>query len=183
MSVARVYASVLYSALPAEAAARDSAREALERVAEQLAARADLRAALSGPLTTATEKKGLLTALASRLECGPVVARFLELMARKGRIDSLPDVAAAFRAVCVEAEGGVLGAVDSAETLSESDLADLARAFGQKLGKRVSLTARVRPELLAGLRVTVQGTTYDGSLQSKLQRLKQKFLETSFRNN
>jgi F-type H+-transporting ATPase subunit delta len=183
MSMARVYASVLLSALPGDASAQSAAQQGLERFAELLASRADLRAALGGPVTTVAEKKKLVEALASRLGLDSVLTRFLDLMIRKGRIGAVSEVAGAFHAVRVEAGGGVLGSVESAEPLSESDVADLAKSFERRLGKKVALTAKVNPDLLAGLRVNVLGTTYDGTLKSKLQRLGQKFLETSFRNH
>jgi len=183
MSVARVYATVLYSAIEADASALDRAQQALVGLAELLAARADLRAALAGPLTTATEKRELVSAIAARLDGGAVVQKFLELVVRKGRVAVVADIAEAFHAVRVEARGGVVGAVESAEPLLEADLAELSRAFAQKLGRPVALVPKTRPELLAGLRVSVQGTTYDGSLQAKLQRLRQTFLDSSNLNH
>lgn len=183
MSVARAYASALLGVLPQEPAALDQAESQLAAFTALLAERADVRAALSGPLTSTQEKTALVAAFASRLGCTKLVTRFLEVCAQKRRLDSAAEILAAFRAVRVEAEGGVLGALESADPLSEADVADLARAFAQVLGKKVFLAARVNPGLLAGLRVTAMGTTYDGSLQSQLARLKKKMVETSFRNH
>jgi F-type H+-transporting ATPase subunit delta len=183
MSVARTYASALLSVLPVDEGARDHAEANLRDLAAALDARADLRAALMGPLTTAPEKLALLGELLRRLSCGPMVTRFVELAMRKRRLGALQEIATAFRAARVEAEGGVLGALESADPLSDSDLADLSRAFGQKLGRKVSLTPKVNPALLAGVKVTVLGTTYDGSLQNQLSRLKNKLVESSLRNH
>jgi F-type H+-transporting ATPase subunit delta len=183
MSVARTYASALLGVLPRDAAALDQAEGQLSAFAALLAERADVRAVLSGPLTSTQEKAALVSALASRLGCSQLVTRFLEVCAQKGRLAWASEILAAFRAVRVEAEGGVLGALESADPLSDADVADLSRAFTQVLGKKVFLAAKVNPGLLAGLRVTVMGTTYDGSLQSQLARLKKKMVETSFRNH
>jgi F-type H+-transporting ATPase subunit delta len=179
MSVAKTYAMALYSVLSSDVAAQERAQSELSSVAEVLASRADLRAALGGPVTTPSEKKAVLAALCSKLGCHAQVEKFLDLMVKKGRITEVGAVALAFRAVRVESEGGVMGTLESADPISDADLADLSGALGRRLGRKVSLVAKVNSELLAGLRVNVLGTTYDGSLRSQLQRLKQKFLNTS----
>ncbi|MFN7684447.1 MAG: ATP synthase F1 subunit delta [Oligoflexia bacterium] len=183
MSVASTYASALLSTLPKESRTLDQIESQLLQLAQILESRADLRAALTGPLTTHKEKSALLEALTSRMGCHPALIRFLELAARKRRLGALPEIAGAFRAVRVESEGGVLGSLESADALSDEDVADLARAFGQRIGRTVSLSAKVNPALLAGLRITVMGKTYDGTLQTQLARLKTKLIETSVRNH
>lgn len=180
MSVARTYAMALHSVLGGDVAGQERAQQELAAVAEVLTARADLRAALGGPITTPAEKKALIAALCSKMGCHPALQKFLDLMVKKGRIGEVGAVALAFRAVRVESEGGVMGTLESADPVSDADLADLSAALAKRLNRKVSLVARVNSELLAGLRVNVLGTTYDGSLRSQLQRLKQKFLDSSF---
>lgn len=179
MSVAKTYAMALHSVLGGDKGAEDRAQQELSALADVLAARADLRAALGGPVTTPAEKKALIAALCAKMSIHAGVQKFLDLMVKKGRINEVGAVALAFRAVRVEAEGGVMGTLESADPVSESDIADLSAALAKRLGRKVSLVARVNAELLAGLRVSVMGTTYDGSLRSQLQRLRQKFMDSS----
>ena len=59
------------------------------------------------------------------------------------------------------------------DPLKDSDVQGLAQAYEKKLGKRVEFQVSVDPGLLAGLKVTVNGVTYDGTLRSQLDRLKE----------
>jgi F-type H+-transporting ATPase subunit delta len=78
----------------------------------------------------------------------------------------------AYRSVRLEAEGGVSGRLVSADPLSESDIKGLADAFQRKLGKPVAFRVSTDPSLLAGMKVIVNGVTYDGTLKSQLQQLR-----------
>jgi F-type H+-transporting ATPase subunit delta len=84
----------------------------------------------------------------------------------------IEEITHAFNEVRLEAEGGILGRVVSADPMAANDLEDLSKAYSQKLGKRVAFSASVDPNLLAGIKVTVNGVTYDGTLRSQLQRLR-----------
>src|SRR5690606_25484866 len=103
-------------------------------------------------------------------------SNFLNLVATKGRGAFLADIADAFTAVRLESEGATLGMVVSADALQQKDLEELATAFTRKLGKNVVFKSAVDPNLLAGLKVTVNGTTYAGSLRAQLQQLKDRLV-------
>ena len=55
---------------------------------------------------------------------------------------------------------------------TQEDVEALAKAFGKKLNKRVAFHVSTDPSLLAGMKVTVNGVTYDGTLRSQLQKLR-----------
>jgi len=182
MSVAKSYASALFLAAQAEKleAPTIAKMEAdLKGFASELVKNRELRAALVGPATTTSEKHAIVKAFEDKLAWHPSLRNFLNLAMRKGRFDSLPEIAQAFAQVRVESSGGVLGLLESADPLSDSDVQQLSEAFTKKLGKRVEFQCQSQPGLLAGVRVTVAGTTYDGTLKAQLNRLRDKFLETS----
>jgi F0F1-type ATP synthase delta subunit len=52
---------------------------------------------------------------------------------------------------------------------------EITQAFTQKLKRKVDFKVTTQPSLLAGLKVTVNGVTYDGSLLAQLERLKEEF--------
>jgi F-type H+-transporting ATPase subunit delta len=179
MSVAKAYAKALFEAAT-EAQPSGDGLAALEfnmDVFEKtLKSSPQLRAALTGPVASVKEKSGIIDALAAQGNYSKLFRQFLTLMARKGRLDLFSKVCESFAIVKLEAEGGTLGKLETAEPIEASDIEGLAAAFSKKLGKKVAFRASTEPALLAGMKVTVNGVTYDGSLASQLRRLRDAFV-------
>jgi F-type H+-transporting ATPase subunit delta len=182
MSVSKVYAKALYGAAtenkPADqAAALCAETEAqLEAVTVLVEGSKDLRMALMSPLTSAKEKAALVRELVSRMGANKLLGDFLSLLAAKGRLSELRSIRDEFGAVKLVAEGGVPGRLVSAEPVGEQDVEGLAKAFGKKLGKKVRFRVSTDPALLAGMKVTVNGVTYDGTLRSQIQKLRDRLV-------
>ncbi len=179
MSVAKAYARALFEAAR-DAGASSQGYDTLESEMAQfnglLGASRDLRIALTGPVASGKEKVAIVEQLAGKAAVSALFSRFLALLARKSRIGILSEISACFSQVRVEAEGGVLGHVVSAEPLDPSDRDELARSFSKKLGKKIVFQTKVDPELLAGIKVTVGGVSYDGTLKSQLRQLRDRFI-------
>ena len=54
----------------------------------------------------------------------------------------------------------------------------LRRALAAKTGKQIELTVAVDPDLIGGIRLTMQGVQYDGTVRHHLDEL-QRILQTS----
>lgn len=175
MSVASVYAKALFESLSSPGTG-DQVEKEMNGFAETVEGHADLRNVLYGPIATATEKANMIKEIAGKLGLSPVTQQFLNLLVKKERLGITKEIASAFRVLRLQSAGGVLGKLVAAEPISDSDVEALAQSFTKKLGKKVAFTVSVNPELLAGMRVTVGGTTYDGSLQSQLSRLRDEVL-------
>jgi F-type H+-transporting ATPase subunit delta len=87
------------------------------------------------------------------------------------------EISKAFDSLVNEAEGVLEGLAYSAAPLTEKELAALEKAVGASLDKKVSLTNRVEPSLLGGVKVAVGDKVFDGSLERKLTDLRKKLLE------
>jgi F-type H+-transporting ATPase subunit delta len=179
MSVAKSYARALLEAAVAQKAASadlDQIEGQLNGFAQMMRASKEARFALAGPATSAKDKVALVREFAKRGGFTPLVANFLQLMARKERLGIFTEVADAFGAVRLDSEGGLQGRLVSADPVSAADVASLAQSFSQKLGKRVAFKTATDANLLAGIKVTVNGVTYDGTLRSQLQRLRERLV-------
>lgn len=179
MSVATSYARALFeSAQDKKASAQDIEKleTDLDTVAALVSSSKDLRAVLVGPALSSRQKAELVEKIAPSLKISQLLTQFMVLMARKERLGLLPQIREAFSAVRLEAEGGIAGKVVSAEPLERADLEGLAQAFGKKLGKRISFRTSTDPSLLAGVKVVVNGVTYDGTLKAQLQRLRDRMV-------
>ncbi|MGK5087231.1 ATP synthase F1 subunit delta [Bdellovibrionota bacterium FG-2] len=175
MSLARSYAKALY-----EAAIESGATpEILDRIELQfdlfvkaIDGSKEVKTALSGPLVTTAEKVEVVRAVAKKIDLVPLLARFIELIAKKRRMPALNEIRLAAIEVRLASEGGVSARLETAEPLSTADVDGLVKSFQRKLGKKLAFRVSTDPRLLAGLRVTVNGVSYDGTLQSRLQRLR-----------
>ncbi len=185
MNVARTYAKVLYETACENKAPQEVARtcDELERVLSELAALIEssheLRVALEGPVVSAKEKAALMLAIGERAGQSELMSRFVALLISKGRLSSFAEIAALFRVVRLEAEGGIPGQLVSAEAMTDSDVAGLVQAFSKKLGKKVAFDVSTDAGLLAGVKVTVGGVTYDGTLLTQLEKLRDQFVSAA----
>ncbi|MCM2323136.1 MAG: ATP synthase F1 subunit delta [Oligoflexia bacterium] len=189
MSVATTYARALFEAVEAKEASPAALAGTCQRLESEMesllgavSGSKEAQVALFGPVTNSAEKVSLVKAIASKMGAHPMMTTFLVLLANKGRLRLLKQIRDEFGAVRLNAEGGIQGRVASAEPMNELEVEDLAKAFSRKLGKRVAFRVSTDPALLAGLKVTVSGVTYDGTLRSQLQRLRDKFLAGASRS-
>jgi F-type H+-transporting ATPase subunit delta len=178
MSVAKIYAKALYSSLQGKSSASDTYKKVkaeLASLAELVGQNRSLEIALFSPASSSNEKLSVIEAILTKAGFDTQTGNFLRLLASKNRLALLAEIVDAMDAVRLEADGGVLGWVTSADPMEQADLEALTRAFSSKLKSPVELKVNVDPALLAGFKVTVGGVTYDGSLKQQLERLKIQF--------
>lgn len=174
-AVARVYAKALFEAaneakLGAEQ--MDRIESELKAFAQVVESSKEATIAFTGPVATTKEKAALAAAVARKLGASELVSRFVTLLASKDRVAAISEILPAFQEARLVAEGGVPGWLSSAEPVNEADVEGLARAFSRKLGKKVKFNLSTDPSLLAGVKVVVNGVTYDGTLRAQLQKMR-----------
>lgn len=172
MSVAKSYAKALFETAKETGQSVETVENELNAFSSAVEQGRDVRIALQGPVTTAKEKMQAVEAVAQKMGLGELTRRFLLLLAKKERLALLSGICLALSEVRLAAGGGVSGKLVSAEPMSAADKDSLAAAFSKKLGKKVDFRFEEDPTLLAGVKVTVSGVTYDGTLRSQLQRLR-----------
>ncbi|HEX5240975.1 MAG TPA: F0F1 ATP synthase subunit delta [Candidatus Limnocylindrales bacterium] len=104
------------------------------------------------------------------------VTRLAGLLAERGRIDRLPDVAAEYQRLLDAARGIVEARVTSAAPLSADESAAVQAWVGKRTGKDVTLTTSVDEALIGGLTVRVGDTLLDASVRGRLERLRTQLL-------
>jgi F-type H+-transporting ATPase subunit delta len=115
-------------------------------------------------LATAQETFGRLV--------GRQTLNLIGLMLRRGRIEELPRLAAEFRRLDDERRGITHATATSASALTADEVRALTKRLEQETGGRVQLTVEVDPSLLGGLVVRVGDRLIDGSVRSRLERLR-----------
>ncbi len=122
------------------------------------------------PAITEEERQKALKALTSKFDLGSTSERFLTILLRRGRLNLLEEIIREVEWIEIEKRGGVMGEVVSAVALEPEALSGIAEALGKRLNKPVQLKQKTDPALIAGMRVTVGGITYDGSVKGKLDK-------------
>jgi F-type H+-transporting ATPase subunit delta len=166
-AVARRYARALL-----EVAGPDALRirDELRAFVSLVEGHRELRRVLVGPALGAEPRRRVLAALAEEAGLSPLLRRLLDLVASRDRVSLLPDLCEAYARLANVAHGVVSAEVVSAVPLAESQQQCLAGA----LGRRVELRCREDPALVGGLLVRVDGTTYDGSVRTRLAALRRR---------
>lgn len=167
MSVARPYARALFAAA---ADRSETVLADLDRAAELLARNPDLAAFLNHPGVAGGPKREVLGD-ALRADVDELTLHFLLLLVDRRRLGAFADILRAYRALVEEAQGTGRGVIESSRPLGPREVAALERAVSAWAGRRVSLVADVRPELLGGARVILGDRVVDGSMAGRLQQL------------
>ncbi len=145
-------------------------RDELRAFVTLVEAHRELRRVLVDPALGTEPRRRVLDALAERAGVSPLVRRLLDLVATRDRFGILSDLCEAYAELANKANGVVSAEVVSAVPLAEPQRECLARA----LGARVELRCHEDPALVGGLLVRVDGTTYDGSVRTRLAALRRR---------
>ena len=120
------------------------------------------------------------TAFADRaLDVQPLALNLARLLISKGRSLDARAVAQAFGRLADEAEGVAQATVTAAIALSPEQVRDLEQRLGEALDRHVTATATVDPEIIGGLVIRVGDRLVDGSVRSRLKRLREELAGTA----
>lgn len=176
LAVANQYAIALLdsAARAGSGLAAEAALEQVEAFASALKVSPDLRAVMLSPAVTFSQKRKLMTRLATALSLHPLTANFLLLVARNRRLPLLPAIAERMMALMDERLGVVRAQVSSAQPLDEARRQSLEAAISRKMGKQVRCAYQADPGLIGGVAVRVGSTVLDGSVRGQLEALRRR---------
>jgi len=106
------------------------------------------------------------------LAVSPMVLNLAKLLVQKGRSLDAGAVASAFTRMADENEGIAHAQVTTAVELSSDQLNAIASRLSSSLGKDVRATSVVDPGIIGGVVVKVGDRLVDGSVKSRLKRLR-----------
>lgn len=169
--VAGRYASALFE-IADGSKSLDQVAQDLDTFRKMVAESTDLARLIASPvIPRALQGKALLAVLDAAGISG-LTRNFVGTVAANGRARDLPAMASAFLAELAARRGETTATVTSAVPLSPAQLQQLSDSLRSVLGSnKVSIDARVEPDILGGLVVKVGSRLFDSSVRSKLQRL------------
>ncbi len=155
---------------------RDALRDALASVVHNR----ELDQVLRNPAVSGDKKRGIVVALWGAPDgAAGLVARLVALLAERHRIGLLERVSEVFGELW-NAQRQVLSAdVTSATPLDDEQLAGLRAAVRTTTGRDVEFKTVVDASLLGGLRLTLEGRVYDGSVRTQLAALRARLVAGS----
>ena len=171
-SLAGRYASALFD-LASENGTVTAVESDLDKIEAALAESAELAAVTTNPKVSRSDAKKALWGVSAILGLTELSQNFLGVLAQNRRLNQLPKVIAAFRAIAAAQRGEVTAQVTSAHALTDAQLADLKAKLTAREGRTVKLSTKVEPDLLGGLVVTIGSKRIDASIRTRLNSLSQ----------
>jgi F-type H+-transporting ATPase subunit delta len=168
---ARRYARALLDVAGEQGRAEGMRRE-LHEATELLAIHPELSAALSHPAVSIDRKRALAREVFGRLGANELLMRLVDLLMTRGRLDLLPDIEEAVTAAWNEQRGVLVAEAVTADGLTEAQQERLSAALAAAAGSGIELKTAVEPRVLGGVRVTMGGRIYDGTVRGRLQALR-----------
>ena len=169
--VAGRYASALFE-LADNAKSLDQVAQDLTSFRKMANESHELSRLLASPVIGRDLQSKALLAVLDAADIKGLTRSFIGTVAANGRARELIAMATAFLAELASRRGETTASVTSAVPLSPQQLQQLSDSLRSVLGgAKVSIDARVEPEILGGLVVKVGSRLFDSSIRSKLQRL------------
>ena len=167
---AKMYGGSLFE-LAAEEGADGAILDQLEECLSLLRANPDYLRLLSTPSIPKKERCGLLDE-ALRGQVHLYVLNFLKILCEKGTLRELSGCARAYRIRYNQAHGILEATAISAVPLTEPQRATPHAKLESLTGKTIDLKTKVDAKVLGGIRLDIEGTELDGTVQNRLASLR-----------
>ena len=167
---AKMYGGSLYD-LAAEEGLETRILGELDEVVKIFKANPDYLRLLSTPSIPKKERCGLLDE-ALRDQVHLYVLNFLKILCEKGTLRELPGCARAYRVRYNEAHGILEATATSAIALTPAQEQSLHEKLEKLTGKTIDLKTKVDPKVLGGIRLDIEGTELDGTVQNRIASLR-----------
>lgn len=169
-SLAGRYALALFD-LARDGRAIETVEASLSTLEQATAESADLRRLIASPLVARDAAASAIEAVAARIGLDPLTANFLGVLATNRRLSQLRQVTLAFRRMAASHRGETSAEVTSAHPLDTGQMDALRAKLRARVGRDVSVHAKVDPAIMGGLIVRIGAQMIDGSIRTKLNTL------------
>lgn len=154
----------------------DQSVEALDTVAEIYQEHVDFRNVLSNPSVDKQSRLKVLDEVLRAEDIAGPVRRLLEVLLERGRIALVVEVADAFGEAVDERLQRAHARVKTATALSPEEKDRLSKALSAYTSYDVRVKTKVDPKILGGVVVRIGSTVLDGSVRTRLNRLRETLL-------
>ncbi len=103
----------------------------------------------------------------------PLTTNIVAMLVGAGRGGDIPAIADRVVALAAESRGKAVAEVRSAVPLSPDQLTRLEQALSANVGRQVEVKVIIDPEILGGLVAQIDDTIIDGSIRTRIEKLKE----------
>jgi F-type H+-transporting ATPase subunit delta len=171
--VHRVYARALYDAAK-EQGTVDETREELADFVAAVRDVPELRAVLRNPQIDPRAKAAAIEAITGGVH--DIVRIFLRLLAEKGRIAEIEEIARELERLVAREQGQITVELTTAQELSDEEAREIVDQIAKASGRRIEATRRVDPDLIGGIVLQAGSFRIDASVRGRLNRLRQELV-------
>jgi F-type H+-transporting ATPase subunit delta len=144
-----------------------------QQMADVVNSSRELRNVLQNPAVSREQKLKLLDSIIQRIGATKMLRNFLAVLIDHGRIGNIGDLLEQFKQELDRRLGIAEAKVSSVRELSSAEKKSLEQQLVAITGMTVRATYSQDVTLLGGVLVRVGSTIYDGSVQGRLQRMRQ----------
>ena len=177
-TVAERYARAILE-LADEAKQVPQVTEQIEAIAAAYSESEELRSMTANPAIDVAARDALLKELGARLALSPIAMNAVRLMARRGRLSALPDLAEMLSRLADQKVGVLRATVTSARPMPEEYYLRLTAELEKRTSRKIVLERREDPTLIGGVVTRIGDHTIDGSLKGRLAALQRQLLASN----
>jgi F-type H+-transporting ATPase subunit delta len=167
--LAQVYARSLFQAA-LENDKLDELREQLGQLADALEQNRELAVFFFSPYFSTTEKREALETLLDGAD--ELFVNFLSLLIENHRMPVIFRIRGEYERLWEEENRTLPVEITSAIALDDATTESLGKTIGERAGRKVTLAARVDPDILGGIIIRVGNSILDASIRNRLEQLR-----------
>jgi len=167
--LAQVYARSLFQ-VALEKGRLDELREQLGQFADALNENRQLAVFFFSPYFSSAEKKQSLAGLLDGAD--EVLVNFLSLLIDNHRMPVIFRIRQEYERLWDEENRTLPVEITSAIALDDATTESLGKTIGERAGRKITLAARVDPDILGGIIIRVGNSILDASIRNRLEQLR-----------
>ena len=167
--LAHVYGRSLFE-VAREKGRIDELREQIGQFADALDQHRELAVFFFSPYFSSAEKQHALSGLLEGAD--EILVNFLSLLIENHRMPVIFRIRAEYDRLWDEENKTLPVEITSAVALDQQTTENLGRTIGESAGRKVTLAARVDPDIIGGIIVRVGNSILDASIRNRLEQLR-----------
>ena len=130
------------------------------------------------PTLSKENQNNVIQLLAEKLNFSKNLKNFLLLLVEKRRIFFVEKIIDSFSRLCSQKRGEVKASLISSKELSEAELDSISKELSSSTSSTIKFDYKVDKELIGGLKLQLGSFMIDTSIKNKLNKYKQRMLES-----